>query len=156
MSALENNVVALPQRRERVKLECAPHIFAPVLLQADDYELAYVGHRVQKQFRRGVLALYFVIADYWPKESVVVSRFYQVNYESPTRWRPPKHGALVNEFRSLFPHRRLPRLDRFPLSWLNEQNVVGRVGTVEHDHERNVRDQRSAYSVVRELLRCSS
>lgn len=152
MSAAEN-VVALPIR-ERIRLECAPQLYPPVLLQADNYELAYVGHRAQKQFRRGVLALYFVLADYWPKESVVVTRFYNIDYQGAGKWRPNKHAALVNEFRALFPYRRLPRLDRFPLSWLHEQHVVGRVGTVEHDHERTVRDEKSAYSVVRELVRC--
>lgn len=154
MSAEPSNVVSLEQHRERIKLECSPQFFPPVLLQADNYELAYVGHRVGQQFSRGVLSLYFVLADYWPKESVVVARYYQIRREKGGQWRPSKHGALVNEFRQLFPYRRLPRLDRFPLSWLHEQHVIGRVGTVEKDHQQNVREMHTSYSVVRELVRC--
>jgi hypothetical protein len=150
------NVVSLEQRRERIKLECSPSLFPPVRLVADDYELAYVGHQLRQQFGRGVLACFFVLADHWPKDAVVVARYYKVVAEKGGKWRPAKHGALVTEFRQLFPYRRLPRLDRFPLTWLHDQHVVGRIGTVERDHEQKALGESAVYSVVRELLRCSS
>src|SRR5262245_8957756 len=101
-ASMSAEVVSLEERRERIRLECAPQFFPPVILPAGLYELAYVGHRVQQQFHRGVLALYFVVVDRWPKETIIVARYYQVTREKGGRWRPAKHGALVTEFRRVF------------------------------------------------------
>jgi hypothetical protein len=150
MFPLPDSVVS-PTVSAPAKLECAPALYAPVLLQAADYELEYISYEVRKQFRRGVLVVYFVIVDHLPNITVV-SRYYNVHFGKGGQWRPAKHGALVNDFRRLFPHRRVSRLDRFPVKWFGEQHVIGRVGTVEKDYEQNLLD--APYSVVRELVRC--
>jgi hypothetical protein len=151
------NVIALPTRPERIKLDCAPELYAPVLIPPGDYELAYVGHRAARQFRRGVLTVWFVVVDTLP-EKIVVARYYQISVKTQreangrkrTKWRAPKNGALVSDFRQVFT-KPLGRLDRFPIHWLENQHIIGEIGTVTTNYRQAELDQ-AAYSVVRRLI----
>ena len=145
-----DNVVALPLKSERVRLECAPQLYPPVLIPPGEYELAFVGHRVERQYRRGVLTAYFVVADVLP-EVVVLPRYYPIEIMHGKAWRAKRSSALVKEFRRLF--RRVPRLDRIPVSWLGDRHVIGNVETVAKDFEQRDLDDAS-YSKVGRLERC--
>jgi hypothetical protein len=150
MKAVESNVVALPTSPHRVKLECAPYLYPPVLIPPGEFELAYVGHRIERQYRRGVLTAYFVVVDFLP-EITVLPRYYPIEITDGKSWRAKRSSALAKEFRRLF--RRVPRLDRIPVSWLGEHHVIGNVETVAKDFEQRDLDD-AAYSKVGRLERC--
>ena len=131
----------------------APELYAPVLLVPGEYELAYISHRVTKQFNRGTLALYFQVLEF--DETVIVRHFnVALTGSGKSRsFRPAPQSALVRDFRRLFTQR-IGRLDRFPLHLLKDRSVIGDIGTVTEDHEQKQLDETSQYSVVRKLLRC--
>lgn len=150
MSAIESNVVTLPLP-QRIKLDCAPQLYPPVLIPPTEYELAYVGHRVERQYRRGVLTTYFVVVDFLP-EKLVLPRYYPIELTGPKAWYAKRNSALVKEFRRLF-RRSPPRLDRIPLAWLGEHHVIGDVVAVVKDYEQHDLHD-AAYSKVGRLERC--
>lgn len=138
----------------RVKLSMPPLYYPPVLLEPGEYTLGYASHRVEKQFNRGSLAVYFALVDELPEEIVVV-RYYPVQIGKGRKgFSVRRGGALASEYRRLFPRRRLARLDRIPLSWLAEQFIVGRIGTVTRNYEGKEYTEPERYSVVQELVRC--
>src|SRR5690606_30572510 len=136
----------------RVKLSMPPLYYPPVLLEPGEYTLGYASHRVERQFKRGSLAVYFALADELPNE-IIVARYYPVILGKGRKGFAAKHGsALVSEFRRLFPGRRLARLDQIPISWLADQFIVGRIGTVTRNHAGLEYDEHQRYSVVQELV----
>ena len=138
-----------PARRKSLAAE----LYAPVLLVPGEYELLYESHTVGKQFKRGVLTVYFRAVEF---DDTVIARYYNVIVTGSGKrnsFRPSTHSALVREFRCLFTQR-IGRLDRFPLHWLKDQAVIGEVGTVTHDYEQNLLEESAEYSVIRRLLRC--
>jgi hypothetical protein len=124
----------------------------PALLTPGEYALAYVGHETARQFGRSVLVVYFELL---APEGVAVVRYYNIEGKADGRWRARPHGDLVRDFRRVFPEKPLGRLDRFPIHWLADQHVIGRIGTVEKNHEGAPLNG-AEYSVVRELLRSAS
>lgn len=138
----------------RVKLSMPPLYYPPVLLEPGEYTLGYASHRVEKQFNRGSLAVYFALVDELPDE-IVVARYYPVILGKGRKgFAAKRNGALVSEYRRLFPRRRLTRTDQIPMSWLADQFIVGRIGTVTRNYAGDEYDERQQYSVVQELVRC--
>lgn len=157
MSMTADNVARRAAYSARVKLDAPPHFYPPVLLEPGEYALAYAAHRLDRQFDRGVLAVYFAMVDDLP-DIAVVARYYPVEIITTTTkkktFAAKRASALVGDFRQLFPGRRLTRLDRIPMSWLAEQFIVGRIGTVMKDRAQKDYDENRRYSVVKELVRC--
>jgi hypothetical protein len=129
--------------------------YPPELLPPGEYALAYLGHDLKQQFGRSVLVVYFLVATHLQEPPSVVIRYYNVEGRADGKWRAPPHCDLTREFRRIFPGRRIERLDRFPVRWLKEQQVIGKIDTVEKNREGTPLHG-AEYSVVRELLRCVS
>ena len=138
-----------PARRKSLAAE----LYAPVLLVPGEYEVIYESHTVGKQFKRGVLTVYFRAVEF---DDTMIARYYNVIITGSGKrksFRAPPHSALVRDFRRLNLGR-IGRLDRFPLHWLKNQTVLGEVATVTTDSEQEPLDESAQYSKVEKLLRC--
>ena len=127
-----------------------PHLQPPILLPADEAELEFISYQLGAKFDRGVLTVWFSAIEYG---GIAVPRYYNVALKSQKSFIAPRGGALVNDFRRIFT-RPIGRLDRFPIQWLKDVRVLGKIGPVTKDANQNEREVGTEYSVVRGLLKC--
>ena len=128
----------------------APHLQPPVLLPVGETELAYISHQPATQFNRGVLIVWFAAVDYG---YVAIPRYYNVQRKGKRGFIAPRGGVLVADFRTIFV-RRIQRLDRFPITWLQGKRLLGEIGTVTKDANQDTREEGTEYTVVRKLIKC--
>ncbi len=128
----------------------APHLQPPVLLPPGETELAYISNRLKCQFGRGVLEVWFAAVEYG---NIAVPRYYNVQATGKKSFVAPRGGDLVADFRRIFT-RRIQRLDRFPICWLEGTTVIGELGTVNKNSHQKPRDEGTEYSIVRKVIQC--
>lgn len=128
----------------------APHLQPPVLLPEGETELAYISHQIETQFNRGVLIVWFAVVDYG---NVAIPRYYPVLRKGKRGFIPPRSGALVTDFHRIFV-RRIQRLDRVPITWLQGKRLLGEIGTVTKDANQDTREEGTEYTIVRKLIKC--
>ena len=136
--------------REILDAPIAPQLQPPVLLPEGETELAYISHQAETQFNRGILIVWFAAVDYG---NVAIPRYYPVLRKGKRGFLPPRGGVLVADFHRIFV-RRIQRLDRFPITWLQGERLLGEIGTVTKDANQDTRDEGTEYTVVRKLIRC--
>lgn len=95
------------------------------------------------------LKLLFRIIDQGEHHGVVLGRNYNV-YKTKTGFRAGRRSCLVREFQQVT-NKRIPRLDRIPLSDLQETVIVASVRTVTKDATGEPLHEINQYSVVSEL-----
>lgn len=127
-----------------------PHLQLPVLLPEGETELAYISHRLITQFNRGILLVWFAAVDY---RNIAIPRYYPVQRKGKSAFIAPRGGVLVADFQRVFT-RRIQRLDRFPIAWLQGECLLGEIGTVTKDANQDTREEGTEYTVVRKLIKC--
>lgn len=128
----------------------APHLQPPVWLPEGETELAYISHQLATQFNRGVLLVWFIAVDYG---NIAIPRYYPVQRKGKRGFIAPRGGVLVADFQRIFTHR-IQRLDRFPITWLQGERLLGEIGTVIKDANQDTREEGTQYTVVRKLIKC--
>lgn len=128
----------------------APHLQAPQILPPGETDLVYISHQLKTQFGRDVLLIWFAALDYG---GFAIPCYYNVKRRGKKSFVAPRGGDLVDDFRRIF-SRKILRLDRFPVHWLEGVELIGEIGTVTKNWKQESRDDDTQYSVVRKLIRC--
>ena len=127
-----------------------PHLQLPVLLPEGETELVYISHQLVTQYNRRILLVWFAAVDYG---NVAIPRYYNVQRKGNRGFIAPRGGVLVGDFQRIFT-RRIQRLDRFPIAWLQGERLLGEIATVTKDFNQDTREEGTEYTVVRKLIKC--
>lgn len=140
----------LPKKPRRID----PQLVAPALLPPGEYKAVLVGKHDGQAFNRWVRTLFFdPIDEYAGYLLPYYANMLAKQTSSGKRLLfPARSSKLVRDFQQVFMER-LPRLDRFPLSWLDGKTVVVNVRTVTKDSTQRELPEPVQYSVASNILR---
>ena len=130
------------------------------LVEADLYELAYVSHTTSNMFgnaRAPKLTLWFRIMDYGEFNGIILPRHYNIKNHVGRKgkygdFKVGKKSDFLHEYLNVFPTASIIRLDRIPMTPLENVIIRGRVRTVTTDYKQRKKHQQTQYSVIAELI----
>ena len=124
----------------------------PMLVPPGLYRLAYKRMALVKRFDRGVLELWFTIADLGPFFELEVPRYYNVSFGNKrNQFSARPQSDFVLEYCSLFGQR--PKFERSPLGAFETHLVEGLIQSVTKNHRQKAIPEPARYSTIRELRR---
>ena len=128
----------------------------PAVLPPGDYQLAFKRYVLLPRFQRGVLELWFAVADYGPYFGSQIARYYNVKLTAKRRnFSAKPQSAFSKEYCRVFGRRPNP-MGISVLRHFQPVLIIGAVGTVETDYEQRPLPEAAQYSVIRELKWTSS
>ena len=124
----------------------------PALVPPGLYQLHYTRHALIERFSRGVLELWFTIADSGPYFELELPRYYNVQLSiEQDRFLARPQSDFSLEYCALFSRR--PEFDRSPIRSYKNCLVEGVVQSVTTSHRQKALPMPAQYSTIRELRR---
>ena len=153
-----NNKTHEPSRRSRTEQGYPSYEYEIIKIPDGEYLLKFTGWYTGLYFNgQPKLVLNFTIAEYGPYFEYPLQRFYNVRrligkHGKNGRFLVSRSSHFVRDFARVSP-RPISRLDRIPVSALEEHLIIGKIALVNKGHDQRIIPETAQYSVVTELLR---